>query len=643
VFDLLYYFKPSKSIPQRYERQVLIANVLSVLFSIVTAGIFAIFYGLFGWIATLPYILAVAVLFLILPAVNRWVSHHAGRVMFCIIPVWLTMIITILFKLDETAARTVIPYFDSRFILMAATILPGVVFRLEERMQLLICLGSSSLLLFFFDPIHELFGAGYYQRGFTDRSYDYINYIVGVTYSVLLFGTLLLRSIMERSESELLKQNHDLVEKQNEIEAQHEELLQHQEEMLTSSEKLEQANKVITEQQEALEKYNQTLEGLVEEKSYELVRTNEELIKHNNELLQFSYTVSHNLRGPVARMLGLTRLLQKADSAPERVELQDMILKSSVELDEILKDLSLIIDIRNDLYRVREKVFLAEEWAKAVSMLGENVKTVFHLNVDFSDAPYIYGVRPMVQSIFYNLFSNAIKYQSPERKLRVSVKSLRIEENKTLLSISDNGLGIDLKNQQQNLFKLYKRFHTHVTGKGLGLYLVKTQLDTLGASISVTSEPDKGTAFHMVFSEPEEVSRQVFYETDAVQLCFDGNRNIVIILWKRNVSSKEFRETFETVLTSFNLHQPPGWVSDIRHQGNISKEDLAWFTENILPELLKAGLRRTALVGANDPLKSDYYERLLNTAMDAGFELRAFNNMEDSLDWMSEVSYSPEN
>jgi signal transduction histidine kinase len=625
-------------VPSRYERQVLISNVLAVTFALVTAGIFVIFYSLFGWISTLPLIIAVAVLFLFVPAVSRWINHRLGRVAFCVIPVWLTMGITIYFKLDNNNVPTLMSYFDSRYILLASTILPGIVFRLEERTQLLICLGSTSVFLYFYDPIHVMFGVGYYQSGYTDSYYRYISYIVPVTYTVLLFGILLLRSVLERSESNLLAQNHELIEKQNEIEAQHEELLQHQEEMLTSSEKLEQANRLITEQQEELERYNATLEALVEEKSSELMRTNDELIKHNNELLQFSYTVSHNLRGPVARMLGLTRLLKNTQSFTERGELQDMILKSSVELDEILKDLSLIIDIRNDLYRVREKVHLQEEWNRALSLLGDNVKSVFQMDVDFSAAPYIYGVRPMVQSIFYNLLSNAIKYQSPERKLKIGATSVRLEDAKTLISITDNGLGIDLKAQQKNLFKLYKRFHTHVTGKGLGLYLVKTQLDTLGATISVQSEPDKGSAFHMVFSRPEEVTRQVFYETDAVQLCYDGNRNIVLILWKRDVSSKEFRETFEAAIASFQIHQTPGWISDVRQQGNIAEEDLAWFNENIIPELMKAGFQRTAIIGLSAPDRKEYYEQLQRMSARSGFQLKAFDSLDDSLEWMTEIA-----
>jgi signal transduction histidine kinase len=642
VTQVYAFLRPSVEVPKQYEKQVLIANVLSFIFFWITLGIFGIFYSLFGWISTLPFILVVSFLFLTVPVLNRSLSHKFGRITFCIIPVWLTMFVTIYFKLQAHEAITYVVYFDSRFILMATVILPGIVFRLEERPQLLICVGSTSVLLLFYDLIHELFGAGYYQLGFTDPSYKYVNYIVCVTYMTLLFGILLLRSILERSERELRDQNHDLLEKQNEIEAQTEELLQQQEEMQAGGEKLEQANALILKQQGALEKYNEALEALVREKSFELVKTNDELVKHNNELLQFSYTVSHNLRGPVARMLGLTRLLNTAEHIEDRSRLQEMILKSSEELDEILKDLSLIIDIRNDLYRVREKLFLEEEWNKAVNLLGESVKSVYHLHVDFSASPYIYGVRPMIQSIFYNLFSNAIKYQSPSRKLRVQIVSTVLDDNRRMIEIADNGLGLDLKSQQHNLFKLYKRFHPHVSGKGLGLYLVKSQVEAMNGTISVESEPDKGARFKIIFTEPEEVTKQVFYDNDAAQLYYHGNLNIVVICWKRQLTSNEYREVVEALVNSLNTYQSPGWISDVRKQGILSDKDQQWFGQTIVPQLVKGGLKHVAIVGMDAPERKQYHDYVQTLADTLDFELRMFRSMEESLTWMETLRQQEE-
>lgn len=631
---VLTFLKASPHVPTRVEKQVFITNILSVIFFFITLGILAIFYSLFGWISTLPFIVLIAALFLIIPFANRWLDHRAGRMAICLIPAWLTMFVTLYFKSTAGENLSDVFYFDSRFILLATTILPGILFRLEERVQLIVCLGSTSIFVLFYDSIHELFNVGYFQRGFADESYAYVSYIVAVTYMTLLFGILLLRSILERSERELISQNKELFEKQNEIEAQHEELLQHQEEMLASAEKLEQANTLIVSQQDALEKYNKTLEALVDEKSSELRKTNEELVKHNNELLQFSYTVSHNLRGPVARMLGLTRLLRKSDDEADRVKLEELILKSSEELDEILKDLSLIIDIRNELYRLREKITLQDEWNKAVSLIGESVKSVYHLQVDFSDAPQVYGIRPMVQSIFYNLFSNAIKYQSPDRKLRVNVVSRRLSDGCSVIEVSDNGLGIDLANQEKNLFKLYKRFHPHVSGRGLGLYLVKTQVETMGANIFVESEVDKGTVFRIVFPKPEEVVEQVFYENDAVRLVYQSVERIIILQWKRPATSAEYRDAVQVVAASMNIYDTAGWVSDSRKLGPVDPKDERWVLEKVLPQSATGDGKKICIVTLDAQGRQSYIEQLKSLSDIFHYEFHLAGNMEDAMTWI---------
>jgi signal transduction histidine kinase len=71
------------------------------------------------------------------------------------------------------------------------------------------------------------------------------------------------------------------------------------------------------------------------------------------------------------------------------------------------------------------------------------------------------------------------------------------EDDYIKLIFRDNGLGIDLSTSREKLFSLYHRFHTHVEGKGMGLYLVKTQVMTMGGRIEVFSEVNQGTTFHV--------------------------------------------------------------------------------------------------------------------------------------------------
>jgi hypothetical protein len=193
---------------------------------------------------------------------------------------------------------------------------------------------------------------------------------------------------------------------------------------------------------------------------------------------------------------------------------------------------------------------------------------------------------------------------------------------------------LDLKSQKNNLFKLYKRFHPHVSGKGLGLYLVKSQVEAMNGTISVESEPDKGARFRIVFTEPEEVTKQVFYDNEAVQLYYHGNLNIIVISWKRPVTSSEYHEVFEALVKSLNTYQSPGWISDVRKQGVISDKDQQWFGQNILPELVKSGFKRIAVVGMDAPERKQYLNYVQALADTLNFELRMFGSMDESLAWM---------
>lgn len=628
---------------------VYIANILSVLFAGLSLIMLLILYLMFGYSPTLVLIFFVALLFLTVIVLNHFGYSGAGRLLFCLTPIWLTFAISLWGKVVEPQ-QSYIVYFDSRFFLLVTTILPAIVFDLRERVKIIVCILSTFVCLVFFDPIHNLLGIGYYQRGFDVTSYYYINYVVFISFVSLLMAVFILKwrdqkasdqlqvlvEEIQHSNAELLSKNKRLESISQEMEAQNEEMQQQHEELQTSHEMLEQANRLISDQRAKLQEYNLELERLVKEKSANLITTNEELIKSNNELRQFSFTVSHNLRGPVARLLGLTNLVRIAQSPDEVAELTGYIHQSAGELDSILKDLSQIIDIRNDLYRVRERISLKEEWNKTVSLVGYGSEGGT-LDVNFERAPYLYGIRPMFQSIFYNLLSNAVKYKSPEREHLIGVQSYLVPPDQTVIEISDNGLGIDLKTEQQNLFKLYKRFHHHVPGKGLGLYLVKSQVEIMGGKIEVESEPDKGTLFRITFPVPADFDKQVFFENDSAQLYYDANINNTVIIWKRNITSTEYRKAFEVVLHTIKAYNTPGWIADLRNQGVIATEDQQWFISNVLKVAALNGLKRIGTIGFTDPVRKEYYERMMKITADYGIILRNFNNMEAAIIWMKQV------
>ncbi|GAA4315669.1 PAS domain S-box protein [Nibribacter koreensis] len=223
-----------------------------------------------------------------------------------------------------------------------------------------------------------------------------------------------------------------------------------------------------------------------------------ELYEQNRDLQQFTYIVSHNLRAPVANALGLAALLPmvERDSAVYTASLAN--LKASVvQIDSVLKDLNHILSIRDHRNTMeRHKVNLAQKCQQTVESLRETLEASHaSYTLDVPEDMYVRGNEAYLFSIFYNLLANSIKYRSPDRRLHVQITAQQNTRDGVTVSFTDNGLGFDVQKAGNNVFKLYKRFHKNADGKGIGLFLVKTHVESLGGQIEVHSEVNKGTTF----------------------------------------------------------------------------------------------------------------------------------------------------
>jgi signal transduction histidine kinase len=112
-------------------------------------------------------------------------------------------------------------------------------------------------------------------------------------------------------------------------------------------------------------------------------------------------------------------------------------------------------------------------------------------------------IKSYIYSIFYNLTSNSIKFKQPGIPPIIEISSF-LSENKIVLLFKDNGLGIDLNKKGNQVFGLYKRFHLDTEGKGIGLYMVKTQVESLGGTIFIHSNVNTGTEFRIEFENENE-------------------------------------------------------------------------------------------------------------------------------------------
>jgi PAS domain S-box-containing protein len=226
----------------------------------------------------------------------------------------------------------------------------------------------------------------------------------------------------------------------------------------------------------------------------------DELMKNNKDLQQFSYITSHNMRAPVANLLSLLSLYNKENLADEfNTVLLQKFEDATLQLNNTLNDLINILVIKSNTNIDKEKLNFSDTFMMVRRSLESLLREAdANLVADFTAVDTIEYNKIHLESVFLNLISNAVKYRSPARKLALRVAS-HAEDNWVVVSFEDNGLGIDLDRYKDRLFGLYQRFHDSKDGKGLGLYMIKSQVEALGGKIEVESKPDKGSIFKVFF------------------------------------------------------------------------------------------------------------------------------------------------
>ncbi|MBL7889622.1 MAG: PAS domain S-box protein [Bacteroidia bacterium] len=232
-------------------------------------------------------------------------------------------------------------------------------------------------------------------------------------------------------------------------------------------------------------------------KKVQLQKLIDELSKKYNDLMQFNYIISHNLRTPVASILGLASLLKLPNNSQEdKDKILQNILLSTEKIDEVLKDLTNIISVREPLNIKRTQVKVKELIDAVIYLLDKRREEVgAKIIVDIAeDCQTIMTIKPYFESIVYNLLLNSLKYASPDR-LPIIFLKVRKTSQSICFQVSDNGIGIDLEKHRDKIFGLYKRFSTDVEGRGLGLFMTKMQVEALGGEIFVESTINVGTTF----------------------------------------------------------------------------------------------------------------------------------------------------
>ncbi len=241
---------------------------------------------------------------------------------------------------------------------------------------------------------------------------------------------------------------------------------------------------------------------VIKGKEIKLQELTKQLRKSNIELEKFAYIASHNLRAPLVNLISLTEM-QAEENAPDgmRKEIDQKINYCVHQLNETLNDLIEIVACKSDDQIKKEVLDLENELNLILKSIESQVNNSGgKIACDFSECQKIYFPKRALNSILINLLTNSLKYKSDDRQLLISLKTVNKRDH-TILYFSDNGLGIDMEKFGKKIFGLYQRYHPKIEGKGLGLYIIKSQIEALDGKIEVDSIPDVGTTFRIYFKK----------------------------------------------------------------------------------------------------------------------------------------------
>ncbi len=241
-----------------------------------------------------------------------------------------------------------------------------------------------------------------------------------------------------------------------------------------------------------------TLRKNAEQEKEQLIN---ELIHNNKELKQFSYITTHNLRAPLTNLLSICRLIDTAKIEDQRIQrLVEGFKQSTTLLNETLNDLINILIIKENRNLITQELSFSEVFEKVHTSISNTIKNASAtIKTDFSAVDTINFSKAYLESIFLNLLTNSLKYSHSNKPLHINITTQIGADGCTKLLFSDNGIGMDMKRVKDRIFGLYQRFHNNTDSKGIGLYLIHSQITALGGTIEVESEVNKGTTFTITF------------------------------------------------------------------------------------------------------------------------------------------------
>ncbi len=228
-------------------------------------------------------------------------------------------------------------------------------------------------------------------------------------------------------------------------------------------------------------------------KSYQMV------MEQNRRLLNFSYIVSHNLRSHSSNIQAILNLYNTTDIVEERSNYIGLLSKVGDALNETLDDLSEVVSISSNIDLNVEKLKINDYLDKTIDLIQVQIdKKGAVIEREVPDDMIVGFNSAYLESVLLNFLTNALRYSEPERPLKIIITGFK-KNGAWVLSIADNGIGIDLKRHGDKLFGLYKTFTHSKSSRGVGLFITRNQINAMGGKISVESTVGVGTTFKVYF------------------------------------------------------------------------------------------------------------------------------------------------
>lgn len=258
------------------------------------------------------------------------------------------------------------------------------------------------------------------------------------------------------------------------------------------------AQKALNEKEQLIKKLKSVNYNLSKNKN-QIAKLSKNLKRRNDQLTNFNHILVHNFRSPIVSLGNLVEYIGRSDDEDEKNKMLATVKTVLGSLNTLIDDVYQTSRIMDAKDIQKSEINILEVINKSLELYADDLQNMNATVSTDLEWEYVTFNKLYLESIIQNLISNAIKYADSKRRLKlefISTKTL----NGGILYVKDNGIGIDLDKHKNSVFKLYTRFDRKNSGKGMGLFMVKAQIESLGGRIYLESKPDVGTTFILHFN-----------------------------------------------------------------------------------------------------------------------------------------------